>query len=765
MSQESNTWHIYLSGLVQGVGFRPFVYNLALEHHLNGWVNNDVDGLHIVFNGSKIRADQFYNEILSHPPYLAQITSSSLTAAVNEEFQDFQIIHQSNSVKPQLYLTPDFALCHNCSNELKSITNRRYNYPFITCSECGPRYSIIGALPYDRENTVMDGFEMCENCRIEYSEPTDRRYYSQTNSCGTCGIQLALHILKEEVLTIDNEEVIRLIVEAWSEDKIVAVKGIGGYLITCDASSADAIATLRNRKNRPDKPLALMYPDLDSLKDFELSTEEKEELSSPVSPIVLAYKKGKSGTTTGICDGLSRVGIMLPYAPIFRLLLGSFVKPIVATSGNIHNSPIIYSDEKALDELFEIADLVLVNNREIVTPQDDSVVVYSTYFKKKIILRRSRGIAPSYYNQELSLTDRSILAMGGQLKSTFAALSNKNLYVSQYLGDLESYDTEESYSNTLLHLIGLLDIQPELIIVDSHPNYRSSLIGAEMAKDDDVPVLKVQHHLAHFSSLLGEHAYIASDEKVLGVIWDGTGLGTDGNIWGGEFFLYENLEFQRVTHLTYFYHFARDKMAKEPRLSALSLCKGIAEAQPFLLPKFTPQEWKLFNQMLSKSGTLKTSSVGRLFDGVASLLGICDSQSYEGQAASLLQVKAEAHFQRIGLSFNGSYFKPDDQDQFLLNHVLEGILSDMKSDENVEAIAAKFHLTLVHWIKHVAVTHKTKKIGFSGGVFQNTLLIDLIIYHLDSDFELLFHRDLSPNDENISFGQIIYAEILSKRAE
>ena len=765
MIKNSRTWQIHLSGLVQGVGFRPFIFNLAKKHGLKGWVNNDLDGLHIVFNSTQDFAFKFYNNIKANPPSLARITSSSLAEIDNQEFQKFDIIHKTNSQKPRLFLTPDFATCQNCSSELSSYTDRRFNYPFITCSECGPRYSIIQSLPYDRENTAMDYFKMCNKCRAEYSNPHDRRYYSQTNSCHTCGISIQLFKSQTESISIDNESFTGQIVNYWNEGKIIAIKGIGGYLITCDGSNSEVISRLRKRKKRPDKPLALMYPDLNSLAEYKLSEKEKEELLSPTSPIILVKKNGETKISDGICDELSRVGIMLPYAPIFQSLLHSFGRPIVATSGNISNSPLIYSDDIALEHLFEIVDLVLAHDRKIVIPQDDSVVTYSKYFNKKVILRRSRGMAPSYHNQNLVLSNKSWLSMGAQLKTTFSILHHENMYVSQYLGDLESYDTEESYRNTLEHLKDLLDVNPDLVLVDFHPNYRSTIIGEEIAKTHNIPLVKIQHHIAHFSALLGEHDCLSNDEKILGVIWDGTGLGTDQNIWGSEFFLYKNFEFDRVDHLPYFSHIAGDKISKEPRLSALSLCQNIQNADPLLKQKFTKQEWRLFNQMLGRNNTLKTSSMGRLFDGIASLLGILDIQTYEGQAASLLQVKAEEFFDKYGLEFDESYYHPIDHESFSLSTLIQRILSDIQSEKAVEFIAAKFHISLISWIRHVAKRENVKKIGFSGGVFQNTLLVDLIISKLSSQFELLFHKELSPNDENISFGQIIYGEIQSKRGD
>ncbi|WP_291779844.1 carbamoyltransferase HypF [Cecembia sp.] len=757
------TWHIYINGLVQGVGFRPLVYKEALEYGLKGWVKNDNDGVHIEVNTSREKADIFYERIIKNPPQRAKITVSNIIQVAAKDYRRFEIIHDTMSEHAKVHLTPDFATCDNCRSELFTSKNRRYQYPFITCSECGPRYSIMHRLPYDRENTSMDVFTMCQVCKSEYSDPADRRYFAQTNSCPSCSIGLALYNSKKEELSNDITTLKQIISKKWSQGEIVAIKGIGGYLLTCCASNATAIATLRVRKRRPHKPFALMYQNIDLLDEYGLCEEEVKAISDQVSPIVLVSKPEKNQISEGICDSLSRVGVMLPYAPLFELLLGEYKKPIIATSGNIYNAPIVFQDEKALNELFEIADLVLVHNREIVVPQDDSVVAYTSYFKKRVVFRRSRGLAPTYFNDNLKLTSNNTLAMGAFMKSTFTACHNGNIYISQYLGDLDDFDTQQNYIHTLNHLMGLLRLSPEKIVVDMHSDFLSTQEGKTLASRLDIPLLEVQHHMAHFAALIGEHNLIHTEEKVLGVIWDGTGMGNDGNIWGGEFFIYHDYQFDRCSHLPYFHHIANDKMAKEPRLSALALGAEIEEALELIQSKFTALEWKIYTQKLKNKKLVKTSSIGRLFDAVASVLGLSDIQTYEGQAAGLLQVKAEEHFKAYGIDYNISYCIKERGSKFSGPELLRLINSDLRNEIDVSCIAAKFHLTLVHWIDYIATVQKVAKIGFSGGVFQNTLLIDLVIFHLDERYELLFNQDLSPNDENISFGQLMYAEIEAKR--
>ena len=424
--------------------------------------------------------------------------------------------------------------------------------------------------------------------------------------------------------------------------------------------------------------------------------------------------------------------------------------------GILSRSPIVYDDDKALVDLSQVADAVLINNRVVVVPQDDSVVRYTTKKCKKIILRRSRGLAPTYINPDLRLPEKSILSMGAMLKSTFALLNQGNMYISQYLGDLENYDTQESYRHTFRHFLKLFHAKPEAIICDSHPTYPSSLYGHELSETFNVPIVSVQHHIAHFGAVLGENNLLEVEDAVLGVIWDGTGLGDDGQIWGGEFFVYENRSFNRANHFAYFDFILGDKMPREPRISALSACWGIKEMETILSPKFSAVEWKIYTKLLAKENPLQTSSLGRIYDALASLLGILDQQTFEGEAAMRLEALASSYFEENTPDLTEDYAGSICGDsQISTKALMKEIIEDLLSGKSKSFIAAKFHVSLVRIIQFVANNLKIKKIAFSGGVFQNSLLVDLIIHHLESDFELYFHQQLSPNDENISFGQIM----------
>ncbi|MBX2877247.1 MAG: carbamoyltransferase HypF [Saprospiraceae bacterium] len=759
-----NTWHIHIEGQVQGVGFRPFVFVLAREHGLNGWVNNTTDGVHIVFNAEETQANAFKNKILTDAPALSKITALHLNLWPATAFTKFEIVHSDSEAAPKLLLTPDFALCTACREELRQMENRRFSYPFITCTHCGPRFSIVQGLPYDRTNTAMDAFQMCSSCRDEYDNPLNRRYYSQTNSCPDCGIALSLYDADQNEVSQQAEEILERISQFWEVGKIVAIKGIGGFLLTCDASNETAVAELRKRKHRPSKPFAVMYPREQLSKDFNLDKAARELLEGPIAPIVLLEKGVQTSMAEGVAPGLEKVGLILPYAPLFECLLHSFGRAIVATSGNVSHSPIIYQDQKALQELVEIADFVLLHNRDIALPQDDSVITHTLFQQHKIILRRSRGLAPTYINPDLDLPTERILAMGAMLKSTFTLLNQGHVYVSQYLGDLAHFDAQLNYQYTIRHFLNLFRTRPAVVLIDQHPSYPSFQVGKELAAEYGASVYAIQHHQAHFGAVLGECNQIHTDEPILGVIWDGTGLGDDQQIWGGEFFVYEDYQFRRSHHFEYFDFILGDKMPREPRISALSACWDIDGATALLREKFNEQEWKLYSKLLSKENPLQTSSLGRIFDAVAAMLGILDRQTYEGEAAMRLEAAATRYFKQSGLNFSSSYFEAKKLSSPIpTRSLMGGIIKDLQADKNKEYIAAKFHYSLVHLIQSVATELKIKKLAFSGGVFQNSLLVDLLHHHLSGEFELFFHRELSPNDENISFGQVVCYQIRKHR--
>lgn len=760
------TWHIHIEGQVQGVGFRPYVFLLAKEYGLNGWVNNTVDGVHIEINAVEKIATDFYKAVVKNSPNLARITRHQIAVIRQKLFDSFKIIHSATNGQAKLLLTPDFSVCSACLSEVHDSTNPRANYPFLTCTNCGPRYSIIQSLPYDRVTTTMDTFQMCPNCKQEYTNPLDRRYYSQTNSCQACGINIALFDANNKELHLNQTQILDVIISYWKAGKIVAIKGIGGYLLTCDAANIATIKTLRERKYRPTKPFAAMFPSVDTLQEVvRLRAVEMKELTNPIAPIVLLDLKEATVNNTfktppNLAPNVQQIGVMLPSTPLLDLLVKKFGKAIIATSGNRSNAPIIFEDNKAVEKLSAIADYIVTNNRTIVIPQDDSLVKFTTFQQKKIIIRRSRGLAPTYINPTLKLSNKTILATGAMLKSTFSLLHQGNTYISQYLGDLASFETQESYQQTVQHFLKLFKTQPAIILTDKHPDYPSSLFGQQLASSLHCPIKSIQHHIAHFGAVLGENDLLHTQEPILGVIWDGTGVGNDQQIWGGEFFKYEKYDFLRCSHFDYFDFILGDKMPKEPRIAALSACWGVMGMETILKEKFTKIEWQVYSKLLTKESPLQTSSVGRIFDAVASLLGILDKQSYEGEAAMQLEAMALQYFKKNGLDFPSSYFLEGlPHNRISTKSLMTAIIIDLQTGKSKAFIAAKFHYSLIKLVKTVANNLNITNISFSGGVFQNGVLVDLLLHHLSTEFNLYFHQQLSPNDENISFGQLVCYQI------
>ena len=768
------TWTIRIRGRVQGVGFRPFVRRTALERNLTGWVLNGLEGVLIKVNGTPAQVADFQQYLLKNAPETACVTESSVAEDENESFFDrFSIRESRHDGAPVLQLTPDVALCADCRRELHDPANRRFGYPFITCTVCGPRYSILTGLPYDRPFTSMRHFDMCAACQAEYDNPDDRRFYAQTNSCPDCGITLRWFAPDSASdfyeITGNQADLLQHIRSAWQAGAIVAIQGIGGFLLTCDATQPDTVALLRKRKHRPVKPFALMYPDLETLqKDAVVPEQARRLLQSPEAPIVLLdmLDAPVSGINrNGIAPGLGRIGAMLPHAPLFECLLRGYRKPVVATSANVSNAPLVYEEATARRDLAGIADFILAHNRPIVMPQDDSVAALRAN-GAYVVLRRGRGWAPAFIQPGLEVPDTTVLALGAEMKGAFTLAHLGNIHVSQYLGELGDFETQQRYDLVREHLTDLFEARPERIVCDLHPGYFTTELGQRLAEQWQVPFLQVQHHRAHFAAVMAENDLFASETPVLGVIWDGTGLGDDGQIWGGEFFRFggkgeagEPEMFQRCAHFDYFPLLMGDKMAREPRLSALSVCLEMEEAGHLLRPKFSETEWSLYRK-LRETGPLKTSSAGRVFDAAASLLGLVDRSSYEGEAALLLEELARTYCKRSGFVFD------DDPNDLVSNDggmmliqtksILKHFIRDMNAGREKEYVAARFHWLLAGTIRQTAQRHDIQKIAFSGGVFQNTLLTDMVEHLLAPDCELYFHRQLSPNDENISFGQWAY---------
>ncbi len=748
------TFQIVISGQVQGVGFRPFVYGLAHQFQYYGSVCNNEAGVLIHINSTEEKTRKFLASIIKGAPAVSSIQSHSISEIPFREFDDFRIVPSETNHQINIPLTPDFAICESCKIEVRDTKNWRFEYAFTTCTNCGPRYAVTTKFPFERANTTVSAFDMCASCQTEYTKPNDRRFHSQTNSCADCGIKLTLTAPDGNEIDSNQSEIIKKASEFILDGNIVALKNTNGYLLCCDANNKASIENLRSKKQRPAKPFALLYPSLERIKeDFKLSSLEENELTSFVAPIVILNPKDTilDLAQESIAPKLNQLGVMLPASTLLVLLMDELKIPIIATSGNIHGSPIISHETDAIQKLSGVADYFLHHDLQVSFPQDDSVVRFAD--QQKITLRRSRGIAPNYLEVTHSQHEK-VLAMGAHLKSTFSFVPNAHTYVSPYFGNLDNYDVLERYQESIVKYEQLFETQPEVILIDSHPQYQSSILGKELAEKRRAILVSIQHHKAHFASVLGEHNLFESEEKILGVVWDGTGFGEDQAIWGGEFFNYENHKMGRLTHFEYVDWIAADKMAKEPRLSLLSMLPK--SEREIAKSKFSETEWKVYNKMLANNN-LKTSSVGRLFDAVASLLDIIDTTSYEGEAAMLLENQA--------MNYDGDDFfdfRGDLENESIHSKTLITNIQKAKEEGISKAkIANSFIHTLALVILQVAQQNDYKIIACSGGVFQNSVLVKkLLKLSQIQGVKLKINRILSSNDENISFGQLCYYQYI-----
>ncbi len=745
------SFKVVITGQVQGVGFRPYVYVLAKQNNLTGTVSNNEEGVIIYLTGQEDDIRSFISHLINNPPKVSRINTHTAEEIPLKSFDEFQIVHSQKGSRLNLQLTPDFAICADCANEIADPNNRRYDYPFTTCVNCGPRWAITNTFPFERDHTSIVAFAMCEACQKEYTDPLDRRFHSQTNSCAMCGISMQLTDRKGAVLEVQKSEFFKKIGDLLKEGAIIALKNTSGYLLCCDATNGEVVQKLRDKKHRPNKPFAILYPSLKLLKsEFILNQKQVNALSSTERPIVIIPKGDYSGNlaVADLAPKLTQLGIMVPYTGVLQLLAQAIPMPIVATSGNFHGSPIISDNEECFSTLNTVADYFVHHDLSISNPQDDSVVKYSAKFGHEVIFRRSRGYAPNYFGKEHT-GDYNIMAMGAHLKSTIGFLPNDYVYLSQYLGNLDHYDVYQRFTQTAMRFMDIFEQNPDTILVDAHPAYQSTQYGVELGQQLQATVVKIQHHKAHFASVLAEYELFDSENPILGVIWDGTGYGDDGQIWGGEFFIYDSPGMDRISHFEYYDWLAGDKMAQEPRLSLYALADEsmLTEAEK----KFTLQEQHIYASIKEKN-QLKTSSVGRLFDAVASLLGICDHNTYEGEAAILL----ENYITQYNLKTCKSYAAITDTGQISTRQLMVNLYADHKNGMARERIIVNFLYTLATTVLEIADRHNTKSIALSGGVFQNTTLVDMLIELAGSTYKLYFNRNLSPNDENISFGQLNY---------
>ncbi|MDX2242940.1 MAG: carbamoyltransferase HypF [Leptolyngbyaceae cyanobacterium bins.302] len=770
---------LVIQGAVQGVGFRPFIYRLATELGLAGWVANSAQGVLIEVEGTQSHLDTFLHRLNQEPPprsHIQQLASSWLEPV---GYTDFEIRKSVGGQKTAIVL-PDLATCPDCLAEIRDPTNRRYHYPFTNCTNCGPRFSIIEALPYDRPNTTMHSFVMCKQCQTEYENPGDRRFHAQPNACPQCGPHLELWNQTGETLA-SNDTALKLAADAIRQGKIVAVKGLGGFHLIVDARNETAVQNLRQAKHRAAKPFALMYPSLELIKTHcYVSALEEQLLLSPAAPIVLLKLKTSPHPTPhtpllspSVAPHNPYLGIMLPYTPLHHLLMADLGFPIVATSGNLADEPICTDGHEALHRLGQIADLFLIHNRAIAHPIDDSIV--RVLMGQETVLRRARGYAPlpiqiSSQQSAVRSTPHTptphLLAVGAHLKNTIALSIDQQVFVSQHIGDLDTVPAFEAFQRAIASFQQIYESQPTAIACDLHPDYRSTQFAQQLANQLNIPVIPVQHHYAHVLSCMAEHQLEGS---VLGIAWDGTGYGLNGTIWGGEFLHITDTSFQRMAHLRSFPLPGGDKAVKEPRRSAIGLLYELLGNEIFErqtlppLQAFSTQELKTLKTMLNHHlNTPITSSAGRMFDAIASIIGLHQHTQFEGQAAMELEFAIDTFETNEYYPFEiQSTISPTSlKKSEILDWaaMIENILMDSQSGLSINTISAKFHNTLVEMMVAVAKRMGEVQVVLTGGCFQNKYLIERAIQHLTTEgFQPYWHQRIPSNDGGIAVGQIMAA--------
>lgn len=750
---------VTIAGRVQGIGFRPFIYRLAHSLGLKGWVRNTQTGVIIEIAGPEEKLQEFLERLSPQAPPLAHIERIETKEIIPASYQDFTIEVSRPEAGQIIQVQPDLTICDDCLREMKDPNDRRYNYPFLNCTNCGPRFTIIKSVPYDRKNTTMAPFKMCPDCHREYDDPRDRRYHAQPTACPRCGPSLTL--LDASTHPLNTKDIIHTVQDQLLKGKTVAIKGLGGYHLACDGLNDQAVDRLRQRKYREDKPFAVMMPSLGVIKKYCYITKEEENLlCSYRRPIVLLRHRPDKKVASGIAPHNPYLGVMLPYTPLHHLLLknqeGKNLEVLVMTSGNVSQEPIAFKDEETLQRLGNIADRFLIHNREIQRRCDDSVT--RIFAGKETVLRRARGYAP--IPLRLGFKVPEILAVGAELKNTFCFGKEEYAYLSHHLGDLENLETLEAFEQGIEDFKQLFSLRPRYVAYDLHPDYLSTKYALNQK---DLQPIAVQHHHAHIASCMVENEL---NDRVIGVAFDGVGLGTDNTIWGGEFLIANFKEFQRFAYLQPVPLPGIERAIKEPwRMAAIYLEKTFGSEFLELPIEFCQTidkaKWKPLSQSARRGfRSPLTSSMGRVFDAVSALLGIRQTINYEGQAAMELEYRASDS------SYISSYpfkFEPANSGwQISVVPIFEAIVEDLKRKLAVEQIAGKFHQTIARLVWEGAAQARKEtglnRVVLSGGCFQNFLLLQLATDLLeDAGFEVYIHHQVPPNDGGISLGQLAIA--------
>ncbi|MBA7518154.1 Carbamoyltransferase HypF [subsurface metagenome] len=755
---------ISVRGVVQGVGFRPFVYRLAQDHNLKGWVRNTSGSVEIEVEGDKESLENFLIDLKAKAPPMARIERVEATFYPPNGYAEFQILKSLSQEGEYQLVSPDIATCEDCKREIFCPTDHRFGYPFTNCTNCGPRFTIIEDIPYDRPQTTMRQFEMCPECQREYDDPLDRRFHAQPNACPKCGPGLKL--VNRNGNPVEGSDVIKAAGQLLKVGKILALKGLGGFQLACDATDEEAVNLLRSQKRRPAKPLAVMVATLEEVeKHCLVSPEERRLLQSPECPIVLLrWKRSSSNISPAIAPNLKYLGVMLPYTPLHHLLLRETGLPLVMTSGNLSEEPIAKDNDEALTRLRGIADYFLLHNRDISGRYDDSVYMVEG---KPQAIRRARGYAP--YPIFLPFKSKQILACGAELKNTFCLTKDEHAFLSQHIGDMENEETLEHFENTIELYKKLFRIEPEIMAYDMHPEYLSTKYALKVGSELGLSLIPVQHHHAHIASCLVENEV---EGPVIGVAFDGTGYGTDGTIWGGEFLLADWRSFQRVGHLEHLPLPGGEAAIKKPYRMALGylytlLGEGFSlEGLPF--SRLDHIELEIIRQQLRRGINCPlTSSAGRLFDAVSALVGVREEIDYEAQAAIELEMLAPNEVDEFRANcYPFSIVEHQGMRVVKLGELFSMIVQDVKNQIPVPMISLKFHNTMaqivVEMCKMIVKETGITQVALSGGVFQNRLLLKLTTTALQrDDFSVLTHHLVPCNDGGISLGQAVIAHFAS----
>jgi hydrogenase maturation protein HypF len=771
--KSKNRMRLELQGAVQGVGFRPFVYQLATRLGLTGWVRNTSRGVVIEVEGQRTTLDDFLDRLDPEKPPAAQILDIDRVPIRSVNDARFEILSSEPEQDPTVWILPDLATCAECRMEITDHNNRRYQYPFTNCTRCGPRYSILKSLPYDRPRTSMSGFAMCDLCQAEYENPEDRRFHAQPNACRQCGPHMEFWTPDGRPL-FSHAQALNAAVAALRNKKIIAVKGLGGFHLMVDARDRASVNRLRETKHRSEKPFATLFPSLEMIQAVcEVSTLEEELLCSLQAPIVLLKKKSSAAALADNLAPRNRyLGVMLPYTPLHHILMQELDFPVVATSGNISEETLCIDNHEAVDRLGSMTDGLLVHNRDIVHPADDSVV--RVMMGRPMILRRARAYAPLPLPLPPAASgdlerDPVILAVGGHMKNTIAVSNGRHMVPSPHIGDLESVQSFDTFKNTIEQFKQLYPARPSTLACDAHPDYASTRYAGAAG----IPKVHIQHHYAHVLSCMADNQLRS---PVLGIAWDGIGYGADGSLWGGEFLFVNDESFRRVGSLRPFPLPGSSQAIREPRRSALGLLYEVfgeaacerTEWAP--VRAFSSQERKVLNRMLRQHiNSPMTSSMGRLFDAVASLLDVRQTITYEGQAA--MELEPEVLEPELLTSPETRYpFNILQQEAAGIldwEPMLKALLEDLKQNVPPGTVSVKFHNTAVEMI--VAMAHQVgePQIALTGGCFQNRYLTERAVYRLRAEgFEPYWHHQIPPNDGGIAAGQIVGARrTLRRKAE